>query len=140
MVRSQVKATFKWADFLQGGLLLYIGGFFFVYRSVIVIVLALSQSAWPETSAWVSKSEKTQRREVNGQISYYYDFEYRYQVAGKEYKSSTYAANQLSLSPREGVERFEAGEQLRIFYNPQEPSEAIVEKNHLLFLFTLASF
>jgi len=123
-----MKTAFKWSNFLQGGLLLYAGGIFFVYRFVLVLSITLSQSAWPETSAWVSKSEKIERREVNGQISYYYDFEYRYQVEGKDYQSSTYAANQLSLSPREGVERFKAGEQLRIFYNPRKPAEAVVEK------------
>ncbi len=123
-----MKAAFKWSNFLQGGLLLYAGGFFFVYRFVLVASMALSQSSWPATDAWVSTSESTQTRTGNGRVEVYYTFEYHYQVGGKAYKSSTYAANQLSLSPREGVQRFKEGERIRIFYNPKQPAQAVVEK------------
>ena len=123
-----MKAAFKWSNFLQGGILLYAGGLFFVYRVVLVASMALSQSAWPATSALVSESEKNETRTGNGRVEVYYAFEYRYQVGDKEYKSSTYAANQLSLSPREGVQRFKVGERIRIFYNPKQPAEAVVEK------------
>ncbi|NJL15704.1 MAG: DUF3592 domain-containing protein [Microscillaceae bacterium] len=128
MYPQYTEINFKWSNFLQGGLIFYVGGLYFFYRFVLVMSIFISQYSWIATSATVTQSSVSQTQEMNSRVRTYANFEYAYEVKGKPYKSSVFAATQLSLNSFEGVEKFKKGAKITIFYNPRSPKNAVVER------------
>ncbi|GAB4406943.1 MAG: hypothetical protein OHK0053_33380 [Microscillaceae bacterium] len=107
--------NFQWSNFLQGGMIHYIGGLYFLYRFVLVMMIFLSQYTWTETSAIVTQANINRTQETNSKVSATARFEYTYQVAGQTYKSRVFPATQLSLNPFEGAFKFQKGDKITIF-------------------------
>lgn len=124
MIQSVLKG-FKWDNFLGGGLLLLVGGVFFLWRGVQVIRLGLDQENWVEKTAVVTESEVTRTRSGE-RTNLNYDFQYEYVVDDEIYRSRRFSAAQLSPSEIEGVELYSVGDEISIFYNPDNPEQAVV--------------
>ena len=87
-------------------------------------------SQWPSTMGTVVMSRIEQRSSSEGGYTDYPVVQYSYQVGGQAFQS-------LKLAPgpevggtgaRKVVARYPAGAQVMVFYNPQNPSEAVLER------------
>jgi hypothetical protein len=85
---------------------------------------------WPSTLGTVLMSTLERRRSANNNgYTNYPVVQYSYQVGGQAYQST-----KLAPGPEVGgsgagnvVARYPAGAQVMVFYNPQNPSEAVLE-------------
>ena len=70
----------------------------------------------------------------DGSAAYYPRISYKYVVAGKEYSSqrrsliNVGAGRFLRAGLRKTVERYPVGSEVTVFYDPADPSEAILER------------
>ncbi len=123
------------------------GGIFFLVFGALGVWLVItsrkqSQKAaasqgWPSAVAQITLSGVRQGRshdsEGDLQISYYPYVQYTYQVAGTSYQGDkiTFGARKTySSSAKAAAElaRYSLGAQVRVFYNPENPSEAVLEQ------------
>lgn len=86
-------------------------------------------SQWPSTMGSVIASRLEQRSSSEGGYTNYPVVQYSYQVSGQAYQSY-----KLAPGPEVGgtgagkvVARYPVGAQVMVFYNPQNPSEAVLE-------------
>lgn len=93
--------------------------------------------AWPTAQgtvlqSWVRKSSST---DDDGSVSYSYypEIHYQYQVMGTEYQG-----NKIAFGPKVGgnrsraekrIEEYPAGASLTVFYQPDNPANAIIERS-----------
>ncbi|MEM7029066.1 MAG: DUF3592 domain-containing protein [Chloroflexota bacterium] len=119
------KINIHWENFWGGGLLLYAGGFFLVIRATLVIGIALNQYSWPQTTATVTEAG-TSESLSQGRTTTSYHFQYEYWVDDQIFQSRRYSAAQLSPGELTGVQAFDIGEQIDIYYNPDDPGQAVV--------------
>jgi len=87
-------------------------------------------SQWPATLGTVHTSHLEQRHSSDSGYTNYPVVGYSYQVSGQAYQST-----KLAPGPEVGgtgagkvVARYPAGAQVMVFYNPQNPSEAVLER------------
>ena len=88
-------------------------------------------SQWPSTMGTVLMSTLERRRSSdNGGYTNYPVVQYSYQVGGQMYQGM-----KLAPGPEVGgsgagsvVARYPAGAQVMVFYNPQDPSDAVLER------------
>ena len=85
---------------------------------------------WPSTMGTVINSYLERRSSSEGGYTNYPVVQYSYQVAGQGYQSA-----KLAPGPEVGgsgagkvVARYPAGAQVMVFYNPQNHSEAVLER------------
>ncbi len=119
------KFKFRWNNFLGGGLLL-IGANFFLYNSVIAIAASFGQVSWQQTEAAVTESFTTTSSGSKPQTSV--RFKYVYVVNDREYSSHRHSLADTSGAKLEGVKRFDENDNITIYYDPEYPSMAVVEK------------
>jgi Protein of unknown function (DUF3592) len=118
-----------------GGLALMIG---------VPLIKTIQAQRWEERTALILKSELAISRDNDGSVySPEVDFEYEYQ--GKKYRSSTWSTGFASSSFQGGaqsvVKRYSTGSEHPCFVNPDEPSQAVLDrsfqKSNLFALFML---
>lgn len=102
----------------------FLGIIFFMRRKMAAV------SQWPSTMGMVNASYLERRSSSEGGSTNYPVVQYSYQVGGQAYQSA-----KLAPGPEVGgtgagrvVERYPAGAQVMVFYNPQNPSEAVLER------------
>lgn len=101
----------------------FLGVIYFTRRKMAVV------SQWPSTMGTVMMS-RTETRSSGDRYTDYPVVQYSYQVAGRAYQSL-----KLAPGPEVGgsgawkvVAKYPAGAQVMVFYNPQNPSEAVLER------------
>ena len=97
---------------------------FFMRRKMAAV------SQWPSTMGTVNSSYLERRASSEGGSTNYPVVQYAYQVSGQAYQSA-----KLAPGPEVGgtgagkiVERYPAGAQVMVFYNPQNPADAVLER------------
>lgn len=111
----------------------YIGILFFVFGFAALILLAISiknskvTKSWPSTSGKILESKvKTDRDRKNS----YARILYEYTVNGKKYNSKrvrAYGILKFSFAePASVVNEFPAGKDVVVFYDPEDPSSAVL--------------
>jgi len=102
----------------------FLGIIFFMRRRMAAV------SRWPSTMGMVNASYLERRHSSSDSGSTNYPVvQYSYQVGGQAYQST-----KLAPGPEVGgtgagkvVARYPAGVQVMVFYNPQSPSDAVLE-------------
>ena len=124
---------------MRTDLLITVGaiGFFFLVLNVIFLGILFfmrrrmaAVSQWPSTMGTVNASYLERRHSSSDSGSTNYPVvQYSYQVSGQAYQ-----ATKLAPGPEVGgtgagkvVARYPAGAQVMVFYNPQNPSDAVLE-------------
>ena len=118
------------------------GGFFFL-AGVILLFFTIrtrqksnASMSWPSTTGQISAAtvRKNSSVDENGQVNISYSpiVEYDYWVNGQAYKGrrinfGTTASPKKEAAQKE-VDRFPFGRQVAVFYNPEKPGEAVLEK------------
>jgi hypothetical protein len=85
---------------------------------------------WPSTLGVVDASYLERRSSSEGGSTNYPVVQYSYQIKGQRYQSTKLAPGMEVGGTGAGkvVERYPAGAQVMVFYNPQNPSEAVLER------------
>jgi hypothetical protein len=125
-------------EHMNNTLLLTVGiiGFVLLILNVVFLAIILfmrrrmaTVSQWPSTMGTVLMSRIEQRSSSEGGYTNYPVVQYSYQIGGQPYQSY-----KLAPGPEVGgtgagkvVARYPAGVQVMVFYNPQNPSEAVLE-------------
>ncbi len=86
-------------------------------------------STWPSTMGTVSASFLEQRSDSEGTTNYPV-VQYSYQVGGQTYQSSKRAPGMEVGGTGAGsvIARYPVGAQVMVFYDPQKPSDAVLER------------
>jgi hypothetical protein len=102
----------------------FLGIIFFMRRRMAVV------SQWPSTMGTVLMSTIERRSSGEGGYSDYPVVQYSYQVNGQAYQSYKLAPGpELGGSgARKVVAKYPAGAQVMVFYDPQKPSDAVLER------------
>lgn len=119
-------------------LLLIIGIISFVFLILNVVFLAIlffmrrrmaTVSQWPSTMGTVNASYLERRSSSEGGSTNYPVVQYSYQVGGQPYQGMKIAPGPEVGGTGAGkvVGRYPAGAQVMVFYNPQNPSDAVLE-------------
>lgn len=116
----------------------FLGILFFMRRRMATV------SQWPSTMGTVIASYLERRSSSDGSTNYPV-VQYSYQVGGRTYQSS-----KLAPGPEVGgtgagkvVARYPAGAQVMVFYDPNNPAEAVLERKapaQWLFILLLVIF
>lgn len=102
----------------------FLGVIFFMRRKMAAV------SQWPSTMGTVMMSTIEQRSSSEGGYTDYPVVQYSYQVSGQSYQSYKLAPGPEvgGTGTRKVVARYPAGAQVMVFYNPQNPSDAVLER------------
>jgi len=102
---------------------IFLGIIFFMRRRMAAV------RQWPSTMGTVNTSYLERRSSTDGGSTNYPVVQYSYQVGGQ-----TYNGMKIAPGPEVGgtgagkvVARYPAGAQVMVFYNPQNPSDAVLE-------------
>jgi hypothetical protein len=100
----------------------FLGIIFFMRRRMAAV------SQWPSTMGTVNASH-LERRSSNDGYTNYPVVQYSYQVGGQAYQGVKIAPGPEVGGTGAGkvVARYPAGAQVMVFYNPQNPSDAVLE-------------
>ena len=103
---------------------IFLGIIFFMRRKMAAV------SQWPSTMGVVQMSTIEQRSSSEGGYTDYPVVQYSYQIGGQAYQSMKLAPGPEvgGTGARKVVARYPAGAQVMVFYNPQNPSEAVLER------------
>lgn len=119
-------------------LLLIVGIIVFVLLILNVVFLAIlffmrrrmaAVRQWPSTMGTVNTSYLERRSSSEGGSTNYPVVQYSYQVGGQAYQGMKIAPGPEVGGTGAGkvVARYPAGAQVMVFYNPQQPSDAVLE-------------
>ena len=102
---------------------IFLGVIFFMRRKMAVV------SQWPSTMGNVVASRVEHRSSSDGSTDYPV-IQYSYQVGGQSYQGMKLAPGPEvgGTGARKVVGRYPAGAQVMVFYNPQNPSDAVLER------------
>ena len=102
---------------------IFLGVIFFMRRKMAVV------SQWPSTMGNVVASRVEQRSSSDGSTDYPV-IQYSYQVGGQSHQGTKRAPGPEvgGTGARKVVGRYPAGAQVMVFYNPQNPSDAVLER------------
>lgn len=102
---------------------IFLGIIFFMRRRMAVV------SQWPSTMGSVVMSTIDRRSTSDGYTDYPV-VQYSYQVNGQSYQNSKLAPGPEvgGTGARKVVAKYPAGAQVMVFYNPQNPSDAVLER------------
>ena len=102
----------------------FLGVIFFMRRRMAVV------SQWPSVMGTVVASRIEQRHSSDSGWTDYPAVQYSYQVGGQTYQSMKLAPGPEvgGSGARKVVARYPAGAQVMVFYNPQNPSDAVLER------------
>ena len=103
---------------------IFLGIIFFMRRKMTVV------SQWPSTIGVVQMSTIEQRSSSEGGYTDYPVVQYSYQIGGQAYQSMKLAPGPEvgGTGARKVVAKYPAGAQVMVFYDPQNPSEAVLER------------
>lgn len=103
---------------------IFLGVIFFMRRKMAAV------SAWPTTMGTVIASRIDERYSSESGRVDYPSVQYSYQVGGQSYQGTKIAPGMEVGGTGAGkvVARYPAGAQVMVFYNPQNPSEAVLER------------
>lgn len=103
---------------------IFLGVIFFMRRKMAAV------SQWPSTMGTVNSSYLESRSSSEGGSTNYPVVQYSYQISGQ-----TYQGSKLAPGPEVGgtgagkvVARYPVGAQVMVFYNPENPSDAVLER------------
>lgn len=108
-----------------------------LYFAFNVVPKAVSSNNWVETNAIITankliKSQRTQTRTEKQITVFSAKVSYEYQVAGNTFEGST---QKLAEREKDGakthkamLELYPIGNQLMVYYNPNNPSESVTKK------------
>ena len=103
---------------------IFLGVIFFMRRKMAAV------SQWPSTMGTVNASYLERRSSSEGGSTNYPVVQYSYQIGGQAYQST-----KLAPGPEVGgtgagkvVARYPEGAQVMVFYNPQNPSDTVLER------------
>ncbi len=113
------------------------GGAYMIYRSIQDRKKAKASLAWPSTQGRVIESRVVESRSSDSDgdttTTYRPYIKYEYQVVG-----SVFTSDKLAIGPavstssyrkaEEKVKRMPAGAAVTVFYNPDDPTEAVLEQ------------
>lgn len=104
---------------------IFLGIIYFTRRKMAAV------SQWPTTMGNVNASYLDARTSSESGTTNYPVVEYSYQVGGQNYQGRKIAPGMEVGGTGAGkvVARYPAGAQVMVFYNPQNPSEAVLERN-----------
>jgi hypothetical protein len=125
-------------DIMNTEVLLVIGivSFVFVLLNVIFLIIIFFMRRrmatviqWPSTMGTVSASYLERRSSSEGGYTNYPVVHYSYQVGGQVYQGSKIAPGPDVGGTGAGkvVGRYPSGAQVMVFYDPQNPSDAVLE-------------
>jgi len=103
----------------------FLGVIFFMRRKMAAV------SQWPSTMGTVIASYLERRRSSSDSGSTNYPVvQYSYQVSGQAYQRAKIAPGPEVGGSGAGkvVARYPAGAQVMVFYNPQDPADAVLER------------
>lgn len=102
----------------------FLGVIFFMRRRMATV------SQWPSTMGTVIASYLERRSSSEGGSTNYPVVQYSYQVNGQMFQSAKLAPGPEMGGTGAGkvVARYPAGAQVMVFYDPQKPSEAVLER------------
>ena len=118
------------------------GGFFFLAGAILLFFTLRTRKksnasmSWPSATGQISAASvrKNSSTDEDGYVDITYSpiVEYDYWVNGQVYKGHRIHFG-ITPSPRPGaaqaeVDRFPVGRQVTVFYNPEKPGEAVLEK------------
>lgn len=103
---------------------IFLGILFFMRRRMAAV------SQWPSTMGAVHASFLDRRSSSEGGYTNYPVVQYSYQVGGQAYQGAKIAPGPEVGGTGAGkvVARYPAGAQVMVFYNPQNPSDAVLER------------
>ena len=124
---------------LFGGVLLLLFGFawcaFLLFLDLDLMGKVWQQNAtteWPSTEAVILKSEVSRKTTSKGRASYGLEVLYRYSVDGATQTNDQYAAQAVRSSDRDWTraraKELKRGAQVTCYYNPSNPSEAVLRR------------
>ena len=101
----------------------FLGIIFFMRRKMAAV------SQWPSTMGVVQMSTIDRRSSDDGYTDYPV-VQYSYQIGGQAYQSMKLAPGPEvgGTGARKVVAKYPAGAQVMVFYNPQNPSDAVLER------------
>ena len=113
-----------------------IGFVFLILNAIFGAIIFFTQrkikevSQWPSTLGVVDASYLERRSSSEGGSTNYPVVQYSYQISGQRYQSTKLAPGMEVGGTGAGkvVERYPAGAQVMVFYNPQNPGEAVLER------------
>jgi hypothetical protein len=102
----------------------FLGVIYFMRKKMAVV------SQWPSTMGTVMMSRVETRSSGDGYTDYPV-VQYSYQVGGQAYQNMKLAPGPEvgGSGTRKVVAKYPSGAQVMVFYNPQNPSEAVLERN-----------
>ena len=93
---------------------------------------SISTFFWARTHGTIISSRVIERCCNSYTEGSYPEISYRYAVGDRQYMSTSiealYVANQWGGAVHSTVERFPAGQEVTVFFNPQEPTQAVLEQ------------
>ena len=103
--------------------IVFLGIIFFMRRKMAAV------SQWPSTMGIINSSYLDRRYSSDSGSTDYPVVEYSYQVSGQAYQGRKIAPGPEVGGTGAGkvVARYPAGAQVMVFYNPQSPSDAVLE-------------
>lgn len=117
---------------LTAGIILFV---LFILNIVFLVVIYFMRKKMAEVSQWPSTMGSVvmstiERRSSNDGDTDYPVVQYSYQVNGQAYQSTKRAPGPEvgGTGARGVVARYPAGAQVMVFYNPQNPSDAVLER------------
>ena len=104
---------------------IFLGIIYFMRRKMAAV------SQWPSTMGTVNNSYLEARSSSESGTTNYPVVNYSYQVGGQAYQGGKIAPGPEMGGTGAGkvVGRYPAGAQVMVFYNPQNPSDAVLERN-----------
>lgn len=103
---------------------IFLGVIYFMRRKMAAV------SQWPSTMGTVTMSTIEQRSSSDSGYTDYPVVQYSYQVGGQAFQSYKLAPGPEvgGTGARKVVDRYPVGAQVMVFYNPENPSEAVLER------------
>ncbi len=114
-----------------------IGCIFLVFNGIFLIIILSARrkmnaiQGWSSTMGTVVASYLERRRSGNNSSANYPVVQYSFQVGGQMYQGMKIAPGMEVGGTGAGrvVEKYPAGAQVMVFYDPNDPSDAVLEKN-----------
>lgn len=110
-------------------LLVFLIGTVQLYLCIAQSSTAILASRWPTASGKIVSSEVREDRGGRG-VAYFPRVRYEFTVDGKSFLGSHIHATDVAEEPsraREMVDQYPVGQTIRVFYNPDSPTEAVLE-------------
>jgi len=107
-------------------------GMFCLFVGLFASTMNMSASSWPVTEGNITSSEVVDWGAVNHH-DYRPQISYQFQVGGRYYSSSQISSGAIyysgdgSKEATEIVNRYPVGSQVQVHYNPNNPSNAVLE-------------